>query len=112
MLISLDSHHNPERQTLPSLVHEIQSIYLWVTSLAKNPNPCLFSNCLLFYRAPQYLMAQTAENLPAVKETWVRSLGGEDPLEKGMATHSCLGNSMDRGAWWATSMGLQRVGHD
>ena len=26
--------------------------------------------------------------------------------------YSCLGNSMDRGAWWATSMGLQRVGHD
>ena len=34
-------------------------------------------------------------------ETWVRSLGGEDPLGKGMATH-CLENSMDRGAWWAT----------
>ena len=27
-------------------------------------------------------------NLPAMQETWVRSLGGEDPLEKGMATHS------------------------
>ena len=28
------------------------------------------------------------KNLPAVRETWVRSLGGEDPLEKGTATHS------------------------
>ena len=40
-----------------------------------------------------------------MQETWVRSLGWEDPLEKGMATHSqysCLENSMDRGAWWAT----------
>ena len=32
-------------------------------------------------------MAQTVKNLPAMWETWVRSLGWEDPLEKGMATH-------------------------
>ena len=57
-------------------------------------------------------MAQVVKNLPVMQETWVRSLGGEDPLEKGMATHPCLGNSMDRGASQATSMVLQRVGHD
>ena len=34
------------------------------------------------------LVAQTAKCLPAVRETWVQSLGGEDPLEEGMATHS------------------------
>ena len=34
------------------------------------------------------LVAQTVKNLPAMWETWVRSQGGEDPLEKGMATHS------------------------
>ena len=33
-------------------------------------------------------MVQTVKNLPAMQETWVRSLGWEDPLEKGMATHS------------------------
>ena len=33
-------------------------------------------------------MAQLVKNLPAVRETWVRSLGWEDPLEKGKATHS------------------------
>ena len=33
-------------------------------------------------------MAQTVKNLPAMQETWVRSLGWEDPLEKEMATHS------------------------
>ena len=33
-------------------------------------------------------MAQTVKNLPAVQETWVQSLGQEDPLKKGMATHS------------------------
>ena len=34
------------------------------------------------------LVAQLVKNLPAMWETWVRSLGWEDPLEKGMATHS------------------------
>ena len=40
------------------------------------------------------------KNLNAMQETWVQSLGREDPLEKGMATYSssCLENSMDRGA--------------
>ena len=36
------------------------------------------------------LVAQTVRNLPAMQETWVRSLDWEDPLEKGMATHSSI----------------------
>ena len=55
------------------------------------------------------LMAQAVENLPAMQETWVQSLGWEDPLEKQMATHSsysCLENSMERGAWQATVHGV------
>ena len=36
------------------------------------------------------LVAQTVKNLNAMWETWVRSLGKEDPLEKGMATHSSI----------------------
>ena len=60
-------------------------------------------------------MAQTVKNLPAKKETWVRSLAQEDPLEKEMATHSSTL------AWripWTEeldgqqSTGSQRVGHD
>ena len=35
-------------------------------------------------------MAQTVKHLPAMRETWVQSLGWEDPLEKEMATHSSL----------------------
>ena len=35
-------------------------------------------------------MAQTAKNLPAMWDTWVLSLGQEDPLEEGMATHSSI----------------------
>ena len=55
------------------------------------------------------------KRLPAMRETWVRSLGGEDPLEKEMATHSSVL------AWkmpWTEepgrlqSVGLQRVRHD
>ena len=49
-------------------------------------------------------MAQIVKNLPAMQETWVRSLGWEDPLEKEMATHSTIlgpRDSMDRGSWWA-----------
>ena len=40
------------------------------------------------------------------QETQVRSLGPEGPLEKGMASHSCLGNPMDREAWRATVRGV------
>ena len=43
------------------------------------------------------------QNLPAMEETWVQSLGQKDILEKRMATHSSilsLENSMDKGAWW------------
>ena len=46
------------------------------------------------------VVAQTVKNLPAMQETWVRSLGQEHPLEKGMdpLQYSCLENYMDRGA--------------
>ena len=37
-----------------------------------------------------FLVAQMIKNLPAMWETWVRSLGGEDPLEKGKAAHSSI----------------------
>ena len=45
------------------------------------------------------------KNMPAMRETWVWSLGWEDPLEEGMATHSNIlawKILMDRGAWQAT----------
>ena len=52
---------------------------------------------------------------PAMQETWVQSLGQEDPLEKDMVTHSSIlawKNPMDRGAWQATVHGVARIGHD
>ena len=49
------------------------------------------------------LVAQMVKNLPAMQASQVQSLGQEDPLKKGMETHSSiLENSMDRGAWQAT----------
>ena len=60
-------------------------------------------------------MAQMVKNQPAVQETWVLTLGQEDPLEKGMETHSSIL------AWripWTEepgelqSMGSQRIRHD
>ena len=58
-----------------------------------------------------YLVAQMVENLPAMQETQVRSLGWENVQEKGMATH-CLENPMDRGIVHGVSMGSRRVGYD
>ena len=56
-------------------------------------------------------MAQLVKNPSASDETWVRSLGWVDPLEKGKATHSSiLAQRIPRTILW--SMGLQRVGHD
>ena len=61
------------------------------------------------------LVTQMVKNLPAMQETWVQSLGREDPLEEEMATYSSIF------AWripWAEelgglqSVGSQRVGHD
>ena len=49
------------------------------------------------------------KNLPAMQETWVRSLGWEDPPGEGngnLFQYSCLENPMDRGAWWATVRGV------
>ena len=54
------------------------------------------------YQVWASLVAQTVKNLPAIQETWVQSPDQEDSLEKGMATHSSLENTMDREAWWAT----------
>ena len=65
----------------------------------KNPY-CYLWNSLREIRASP--VAQLVNNLPAMRKTWVRPLGREDPLEKGRATHSSIL------AW----IGSQRVRHD
>ena len=54
------------------------------------------------------LVAQMIKNPPAVQETWVRSLGREDPLEKGMVTHSSV--LVWRSPWTEEPSGLQSMG--
>ena len=61
------------------------------------------------------LVAQEVKNLPAIQETQVQSLGREDPLEKGMTTHSSVlawKNPIDRGAWRATVHGVTKSRHN
>ena len=56
-------------------------------------------------------VAQMVKNPPAMRETWVWSLGWEDPLEEGMATHSSIlawRIPMDRGAWQASVNGITK----
>ena len=69
----------------------------------------------IIYSSVYSLVAQIVKSLPAMQETWVQSLGGEDPLDKEMATHSSIY------AWripWTEepgglqSMGLHGVGHN
>ena len=84
-------------------------IYLYVAF-------CVFLRSLLLFQGHKSLylastlVAQLVKNLPAMLETWVQSLGWEDPLEKGKATHSSI--LAWRIPWTIQSMGLQRVRHD
>ena len=55
------------------------------------------------------LVTQMVKNLPSMQETWVPSLGWEDPLEESMATHSSIFACRipkDRESWWATVHGV------
>ena len=96
------------RAILPPPPHAVPSSLYCLFSVANairlNTHICIGS-----------LVAQRLKRLPGMRETWVRSLGREDPLEKEMATHSSTL------AWripWREepgrlpSMGSQRVGHD
>ena len=72
-----------------------------------------FSLCAAWLWAS--LVAQLVNSLSAVQDSPVQSLGREDPLEGGVATHSSIlawRIPMDKGGWQLQSMGSQRVGHD
>ena len=78
-----------------------------------SPFKIIILTTLLWYGAS--LVAQMVKHLPAMLETWVQSLGQEDPLEKQMAPHSSI--LAWRIPWMEEpdrllSMGSQRVGHD
>ena len=108
------------RVFLSAILHPIWKIRSYISEMSLPPDVEVI---LWIYNSRlagiQYswtsLVAQTVKRLPTVQETWVRSLGQEDPLEKEMAIHSCTF------AWkipWMEepsrlqSMRSQRVGHD
>ena len=63
-----------------------------------------------FIQVSTILVAQMVKNLPAMQETWVQSLGRENPLEKGIATHSSI--LAWRIPWTEEPGGLQSVGSE
>ena len=76
-------------------------------TLSPHPQPCGFAASLIKRGFPG---GSVGKDLPAMRETWVRSLGWGDPLEMGKATHSSI--LAWRIPWIIQSMGSQRVGHD
>ena len=60
------------------------------------------------------LVAQMVKNFPAMQETWVRSLGWKDPLEKGMAAHSSIlaWRILQRSLAGYSPWGCKRAGHN
>ena len=89
MIQWLRLHASNARGQVPSLVKELRSHMPWcmATKTKKYTSEC-FDLKDGDLRTWASLVAQKVKNLPAMKETWVRSLGWEDPLEKGMATYS------------------------
>ena len=88
---------------------------MFVGEQAKKETDNLQTNQIIFFGKDSTLVAQKIQNLPARQETQVRSMGQEDPLEKGMATHSSI--LTWRIPWTkepgrVQSMALQRVGYD
>ena len=115
----------PTQGSNPGLLHCKQTLYrlttreapkLSIKTLPKLINAFrMFAGYKVNIQKPNSLLAQSVKNLPAMQETQVQSLGWEDPLEKGMASHSSIL------AWriprtekpgGLESIGSQRVGHD
>ena len=61
-----------------------------LSSLPQSVSVLLLANLLIIIIAGASLVAQMVKNPPAIQETWVQSLGWEDPLEKGTAIHSSI----------------------
>ena len=97
--ITLYLHH----QTHPSWA----SFLLWPSSFILSGG---VSNCLSFFPSRASLVAQRIKHLPAMRETWAWSLGGEDPLEKEVTTHSSI--VAWRIPWTEKSGRLQSTGHE
>ena len=108
----------PQLQYLHDLYHWA-SVIFYILWLWPGPSPRQIEMLLLvqphsvLFIIPwnTSLVAQMVKSLPAMQETLLQSLGREDSLEKGngnLFQDSCLGNPMDRGAWWSTVHGVAK----
>ena len=98
----------------------VNGILCILPQFVRKQKPCLFTsrvgrrwllklNEIIIHQTPSmsfwYITgAQMVKNVPAMWEAWVRSLGWEDPLEEGTATHYRIRAwrlPIDRGTWWA-----------
>ena len=89
---------------------EILSLTLIKLSPSISQTPNIFWMYFIILKL-KLMVAQTVKNLPAMWENWVWSLGWEDPLEKGMVTHSSIlawKIHMDRGVWQTTVHGVAK----
>ena len=108
---SLERKWQPLRVLLPGKFHGWRSLVgysPWGHKESDTTERLHFTFCVLRCLS---LVSQMVKNLPAMQETWVQSLGREDPLEKEMATHSSIlawRIPMDGGAWWATVHGVAK----
>ena len=89
-------HHAPHEEpaTLRYYGSFLHTLLYFSASTPMHLQHCCQVNSLLknhnYFIIGPSLVALTVKNLPAMQKTWVRSLGQEDPLEKGMATHSSI----------------------
>ena len=83
----------PTYRHMPSLSHSVPPSLSLFPHCLLQWNPCKARGGMELETTTWWeasLMAQLAKNLPAMRETWVRSLGWKGPLEKGKATHSSI----------------------
>ena len=104
-----------DREAWCAAVHEVGKSWTWLSEWTKKEHTLLYCNLRRILVSVTSLVAHKVKRLPTMQETWVRSLGWEDPLKKEMATHS--GILAWKIPWteepcWLLFMGSQRVGHD
>ena len=101
----LEGNNTGEKVSIKLAINNVKDLRLNITIIEVNQR---FECSQAFHGAS--LVAQLVKNLPAMWEIWVRSLGWEDPLEKGKATHSSI--LAWRIPWTVQSTGSQRVRHN
>ena len=109
-----DLHHSPPCLTLVPLLQPLSAPLKEPCSLLVTGHSVPLSggvyliNSYSSFRSLESLLAQLVKNLLAMQETWVQSLGWEDPWRREWQPpqNSCLENSMDRGVWQATVHGI------